>query len=127
MHSYMYPIPYPYPDGFPFGVYVGPYGAYWYWKTYPFPWRYVDDCWVYAEEVDSGAVQLKVTPNEAQVFVDGYYAGIVDDFDGIGQALELVAGPHRIEIRLEGYVPATFDVDVPPGQTITYRAELNRS
>ena len=29
-----------------------------------------------------GAARLQVSPRETEVFVDGYYAGVVDDFDG---------------------------------------------
>jgi hypothetical protein len=71
-----------------------------------------------------GGLRITDAPHEAQVFADGYYVGIVDDFDGIFQHLNLEAGPHRIEIRLPGYSEAvTFDVNVRPGRTITYRAD----
>jgi hypothetical protein len=60
------------------------------------------------------------------VFADGYYVGIVNDFDGIFQHLNLEAGPHTIEIRLPGYNDAIrFDVVIQPGRTITYRADWN--
>jgi hypothetical protein len=58
------------------------------------------------------------------VFADGYYVGIVDDFDGVFQHMNLEAGPHRIEIRAPGYPPIAVDVNVQPGETITYRADL---
>ena len=38
-------------------------------------------------------------PRDAAVYVDGYYAGIVDDFDGVFQRLTLEVGPHRIELE----------------------------
>ena len=41
---------------------------------------------------DQGAIRLKVKPREAQVYVDGYYAGNVDDFDGVFQRLHLGTG-----------------------------------
>src|SRR6185436_1225026 len=34
---------------------------------------------------DDGALRIKVKPREASVYVDGYYAGKVDDFDGLLQ------------------------------------------
>jgi hypothetical protein len=49
------------------------------------------------------AVRLEVKPREAEVFVDGYYAGIVDDFDGTFQRLNVPPGDHEIELWLEGY------------------------
>jgi len=65
-----------------------------------------------------------VQPRDAEVYVDGYYAGIVDDFDGVWQRLRLDDGGHRIEIRAPGLNPLTFDVMVQPGRTITYRGDL---
>jgi hypothetical protein len=57
-------------------------------------------------------------PPDAQVFADGYYAGIVDDFDGAFQRLTIEDGPHQIEIRGPGLPPMTFDVNVQPGRTV---------
>jgi hypothetical protein len=71
-----------------------------------------------------GGVRLKVKPRDAEVYVDGYYAGIVDDFDGMWQQLRLDDGGHRIEVRMPGLAPLTFDVMVQPGRTITYRGDL---
>lgn len=71
-----------------------------------------------------GGVRLKVEPKDAEVYVDGYYAGIVDDFDGIWQQLRLDDGGHRIEVRAPGLTPLTFDVMIQPGRTITYRGDL---
>ena len=51
----------------------------------------------------SAQVRLSVTPKEAAVYVDGYYAGIVDDFDGVLQSLPLPPGPHDLAIYLEGH------------------------
>ena len=48
--------------------------------------------------------------------------GTVDDFDGSFQHLNLEAGAHRIEIAPKGAERVAFDVNVQPGQTITYRA-----
>jgi hypothetical protein len=54
------------------------------------------------------------------VYADGYYVGIVDDFDGVFQHLELEPGAHRIEIRGPGLPPTAFDVNIQPGRTITF-------
>ena len=69
-------------------------------------------------------MRITDAPPDAQVFVDGYYMGIVDDFDGLTQHLNLTAGPHQIEIRAAGYQPIAFNVNVQPGRTITYRAPI---
>jgi hypothetical protein len=68
-----------------------------------------------------------VTPREAEVYLDGYFEGIVDDFDGVFQRLHASAGPHHVEISANGYEPIFFDVQVEPDHTTTYRGELVRS
>jgi hypothetical protein len=52
---------------------------------------------------DEASLRIQVTPREAQVYVDGYYVGMVDSFDGTFQRLHLSPGEHVIEIFLEGY------------------------
>lgn len=69
-----------------------------------------------------GGLRITDAPRWARVFADGYYVGLVNDFDGIFQHLNLEAGPHRIEIEDENYGAIAFDVYIRPGQTITYRA-----
>ena len=75
---------------------------------------------------DVGSLRLKVKPNHAQVFIDGYYVGVIDSFDGVFQRLGIEAGPHRVELRAEGYESVQFEVMVTPGETITYKGELKR-
>ena len=71
-----------------------------------------------------GGVALEMGPYDADVFVDGNYAGKVEDFDGTSQPLTLVAGTHRIEVQAPGYAPLIFDVTVQAGQVIPYRGDL---
>jgi hypothetical protein len=80
----------------------------------------------YGSYFDIGELRLDVRPRHAQVFVDGYYAGIVDDYDGMFQGLKLESGPYRIEIAAPGYEPLEFDIRVSPGQKIRYRGDLVR-
>lgn len=72
----------------------------------------------------TGGVRLKVDHRDAEVYVDGYYAGAVDDFDGTFQQLRLDDGGYRIEIRKPGFETLVFDVRVQPGRTITYRGRM---
>ena len=51
----------------------------------------------------SASVRLMVTPKEAEVYVDGYYAGVVDDFDGVFQRLHVPPGDHEFTFYREGY------------------------
>ena len=62
-----------------------------------------------------GGVQLDVEPRRAQVFVDGSYAGLVEEFSGYFHHLEVPAGPHDISIVADGYEPLSLHVIVSPG------------
>jgi len=75
---------------------------------------------------DEGAIHLKIKPREASVYVDGYYVGLVDEFDGVFQKLHIEGGAHRIEVRAPGYETLSFDVRVEPGRTTTYKGELKK-
>jgi hypothetical protein len=72
-----------------------------------------------------GGLRITDAPRDAHVFADGYYVGIVNDFDGVFQHLNLEAGPHHIEVRLPGYddEAVAFDVIIQPGRTVTFRAD----
>jgi hypothetical protein len=110
--GYPYYSPYYYPYGY--------YGAY----GYGYPYGYGGEYYVGGDRARGhGGVQIKDAPKDAQVFADGYYAGSVDDFDGAFQHLDLEAGPHRIEIREQGRPAVTFEVNVRPGETVTYHAK----
>jgi hypothetical protein len=118
---------YPYFSGYPryYGFY--PYSDGWYgygYPTYGYPTYGYQGFGGVAPSRLSGGVRIDLTERDAEVLVDGYYAGIVDDFDGTFQELKLEPGPHRIEIRAEGFEPVAFDVDVEIGRTITYRTRL---
>jgi len=49
------------------------------------------------------ALRIEVKPVEAEVYVDGYLAGSVDEFDGFFQRLNLTPGAHEIAIYLDGH------------------------
>ena len=108
--------PYYYRPRFSIGAYYGAGGVYAYGHT---PSYYYDPIpgRIY------GGVRITDAPREAQVFADGYYVGIVDDFDGVFQHVNLEAGEHRIEIQSPGMDPLVFDVMVQAGRTITLRAD----
>ena len=71
-----------------------------------------------------GGVQLDIEPRRAQVYVDGAYAGVISDFSGYYQHLDLVAGPHLIMIVAPHYEALIIQVMVSPGRTMTYRGTL---
>jgi hypothetical protein len=75
---------------------------------------------------DEGSLRLKITPRSAEVYVDGNYVGMVDDFDGIFQKLHISGGIHRIEVRAAGYETLAFDARISPDHKTTYEGELRR-
>jgi hypothetical protein len=75
----------------------------------------------------TGSLRLQMRPGDAEVYVDGYYAGIVDDFGGHFQHLDLTPGPHHIEIRAPGRLSLAFDVAIEADHKINYRGTLLRT
>jgi len=71
-----------------------------------------------------GGLRLKVKPTNARVFVDGYFAGKVDQFDGSRQKLEIERGKHKIEISALGYMPVVFEIEIKAYETITWEGNL---
>ena len=55
---------------------------------YPFPYGYATHLSpYYGGYAYSSAVRIEVEPEETEVYVDGYYTGVVDSFDGFLQRL----------------------------------------
>jgi hypothetical protein len=71
-----------------------------------------------------GGLRVDLPQRDAEVYVDGYFVGVVDNFDGVMQQANLEAGPHRIEIRSPEFEPIEFNVNIEPGRTITYRGSM---
>lgn len=105
------------------GPVVVPYPG-WPWWGYPYPYGYPPTPWRVYADWETTSVRLDVSPNDAQVYVDSYYAGVVDDFDGIFQHLRLRPGPHLIEIRKTGYRALAVEVNLYTGQSTTYRRTM---
>jgi hypothetical protein len=106
-------FPYYYPYYYPYGFYGYPYAGY---PPYGYPGYDVGLSTSY------GKVRIVDAPEHAPVYADGYYVGTVDDFNGTFQHLDLEPGAHHIEIRGQGQPILSFDVNVQPGETITYHA-----
>jgi hypothetical protein len=65
--------------------------------AYPFPpYRYPN---IHPD----ASIRLEVMPRDTEVYVDGFYAGIVDDFDGLLQRLRVEPGQHEITLYHDGY------------------------
>lgn len=85
---------------------------------------YVPPYAAYGAQRYYGDVRLQVRPRFAEVYVDGYYAGLVDNFDGVFQRLTLEVGPHEIEIVAPGYEPQYYEVYVDPNRTVDLYGDL---
>jgi hypothetical protein len=135
IYGYYYPRGY-YPYGYaPYGY--GAFGlGYFYYNPYRWYSGYTPGFSTYGyydsyrrpfSSFDIGELRLDVSPRHAQVYVDGYYAGVVDDYDGVFQGLKLEPGTYRIEITAPGYETLSFDVRISPEQKIRYEGSLQRS
>jgi hypothetical protein len=69
-------------------------------------------------------LKISATPTRAAVFVDGQYAGHVDEFDGVGKAMLLTPGQHRVSIALPGYLPFDTTLALRPQQKLKIQTDL---
>lgn len=87
---------------------------------YAYPRYYYD----YDSYPTHASIRVLVEPREAEVYVDGYYAGVADDFDGIFQRLYLAPGRHEITLRLDGYRTWSAEVFATPGCTLKLHHDM---
>jgi hypothetical protein len=120
-----YGYPFYSPFGFGYGIPSGYFDPF-----YSDPYDYGAGYGAYSSRVygghDEGSLKLKVKPRNAKVYVDGYYAGVVDDFDGAFQKLTLNGGRHKVELRADGYETTEFDVLITPEQTVTFSGDMKK-
>ncbi len=132
----------PYYGGY-YGGYYGRYPYYgyrpyysWGYGYYPYSGLYFDS-WAFGapyygygtyvrSSADTGAIRVLVGEPNVRVYVDGYYAGIVDDFDGMFQRLYVSPGQHDITLKLEGYKTHNFSAHVPYDGTLKLRWQMER-
>ncbi|HZM92402.1 MAG TPA: PEGA domain-containing protein [Vicinamibacterales bacterium] len=83
----------------------------WYWGPYAYAYPYPYDVYGQAN------IRTEVNPKDTQVYVDGYYAGRVSDFDGAFKRLHVAPGGHSITFYREGFRTITQDVYARPDST----------
>jgi hypothetical protein len=83
-----------------YGYGIGWYGAYGPWGGPWGPWGYpyYGGGWYYG-----ASMRIQFDQKQAEVYVDGWRAGIVDDFDSWFQSLNLEPGGHEITLYLDGF------------------------
>lgn len=127
---------YPYYGYYPY--YGGYYGPYYAWGAWPYYDFYAGFGYGYPYGFgvgyhgggygngDSGEVRVLVDPESTRVYVDGYYAGVADDFDGMFQRLHVPPGRHELTLRLEGYRSHRVKVYVPYDGTLKLHHDMVR-
>ncbi len=70
------------------------------------------------------SLRLQVSPRTTEVFVDGYYAGTVDEYDGVFQRLRLEPGEYEVGLYLPGYRTVTQRVLLQPNRTLRILHEM---
>jgi hypothetical protein len=73
-----------------------------------------------------GALDLDISPADTQVYLNGKYIGVVDDFDGWPDYLWLQPGTYDIVFFHEGYKTLARQVIIYQGQRVTYNDRLER-
>jgi len=93
------------------------YDPFWGGPAYPYPHPYA---YPYSE----ADIKTQVTPKEAEVYVDGFYAGQANDFDGVFKRLHVAPGGHAITLHLDGFRTSTQEADVRPDSTFKLNATM---
>lgn len=126
VRSHVYVVARPYYNPY----YYSPFYAGWYagYGWYPYGWygQYYPDPYYRSRYYNTGAARLQVTPREAQVYIDGYFSGSVDDYDGRFQRLHVEAGEHELQLYLPGYRTIREKVLFRPGATLKVSYTMER-
>jgi len=94
------------------------------WYPYPYPMIGFPPAPGFIVGDHFSSVRIQVPQREALVYVDGYAAGIVDDFDGVFQRLQLVPGHHEIVVYLQGHRILRQNLYLNPRSTHTIKHTL---
>jgi hypothetical protein len=103
-------------DPFYFDPFYRPYS---YRPFYWYPYSQVG--YGYGRFDGSAALRLQVAPRETEVYIDNYYAGTVDDFDGMFQRLHIEPGAHDVTLYHDGYRTVRQRVYIQPTGTFRLR------
>ena len=96
-----------------FGLGVGPFYDPFWGPYYPYGF------YPYVVNHPTAAIRVDAEPKQAEVFVDGYFAGTPG-------RLRTTPGGHAITLYLPGYRTITRNVYVAPGSTIKMRDRMDR-
>ncbi len=85
-----------------------------YWAPYPYPYGY------YGYAPAAGTVKFDTSVKDAEVYIDGAYAGTVGQL----KTMHLLPGSYDIEVRAPGRTQFEERVYVAPGKTVHLSPEL---
>jgi len=105
---------YPWYGSFGYGY---PYGPYPYYPYFGYGYGYA---------FDTASLRLEVKPRETEVYVDGYRAGTVDNFDGTFQRLRLRPGEHSVVLYLDGFRTVEQQIYVGHGANQNVKLEMEK-
>ena len=104
------------------GVYAP--GWWWYDPAWsPGPW-YGEGEPVRLPQSRTAALDLDISPEDAEVLLDGQPIGIADDFDGFPDYLYLRPGHYQLEFRIPGYQSFRTDLEVEAGRMYSFDTSL---
>lgn len=108
------------------GGYYGPsyypwfwYRGYPYWYYGPGAYYYPYDRHGYTDRGTLGALDLDVSPGKAEIYLDGRYVGIADQYDGFPQYLWLEKGTYDVVLFRDGYRTVARQISIYPGMVIS--------
>jgi len=73
-----------------------------------------------------GALDLNVKPKKAQVFLNGHFIGVSDNFDGVPRLLWLKEGTYEVIFFKEGFQTVVREFLVLPGVKTNVKLHLQR-
>jgi hypothetical protein len=128
-----YASPYPAYSAYPAYGYRAPVTSY---PTYPYatqaypqstyPSAAPGSVFVQPGQTNTGGASFEMTPNTAEVVVDGISMGQAGQFTPMTEPLGLAPGHHHFEIRAPGYRTITFDADIIAGQVTPFQGTMER-
>ena len=104
-------------------------GGYFYDPAFgPYPW-WIRAHYPYLYAPVHGAraiVRLGVVPDDTAIYVDGFYAGLADDFESASRGLPLSPGSHAVLLHRPGYRSQRHHLYLRPGSRLAVAAALDR-
>jgi hypothetical protein len=109
--------------GYYYDPYYSPWYGFWY-RGYP-GWYYGPGAYYYPyrqgyDDRDVlGALDLDVSPAKAEIYLDGHYVGVVDQYDGFPQYLWLEKGTYDVVLFKDGFRTISRQITIYPGLVIS--------